>query len=263
MKTIGRYFSLALLFVPLTVLAENEPKSRWIPDDTELPPKFGISLDYFAMEQPYSIQSLTFSAPGLAVPGVDTSGIAAESDIQYMDVKIDVWVLPYLNLFAILGRVDGTTTVDFTAAGLPLPVKNITVDIDGTVYGAGATLAIANELFFGSLTATYTKTELRGGGNSSLTNISVEPRIGIHRRNYQLWIGGFYLKTDEKHAGTIPLSLGGPVPTPVTFDVTLEDERPLSPTIGGSYYFNKHFNVMLEAGFGDRKSFLASITYRL
>jgi len=263
MKVIGLFFSFVLLMLTLTPLAEDTSKSKWFPDDAELPLRFGVGIDFFAMDQPYSIQSLAFSLPGMEIPVVDTSAIGVQNEIQHMDIKLDAWVLPYLNLFAILGKVDGTTTVDFTAAGLPLPMTTLNIDIDGNVYGAGATLAIANDRYFGSLTTTYTTTNLKGGFDSSLKTVSVQPRAGIYTKNYQLWLGGLYLNTDERHMGAIPLSLGGPDPTLVNFDVTLEDKQSLSPVIGGTYHFNKHFGVTVEGGLGDRKPLLVNLTYRI
>lgn len=263
MKPFVLAFSLALIIHPLTLLAEKVSGGKWSRDDAELPLKFGIGIDFFAMDQPYSIQSLAFSAPGLALPPVNTSTIDVQNEIRHMDIRLDAWVLPFLNLFAILGQVDGTTKVDLTSAGLLLPISSIDIDIDGNVYGAGATLAVANDRFFGTLTTSLTNTSLKGDFESSLKTVSLQPRAGFYKKNYQVWLGGLYLNTDEKHTGTIPLYLGGPSPIPVTFDVILDDKNALTPTLGGSYHFNKHFGVTMEAGFGERKPILANLTYRI
>ncbi len=263
MKTIGLSFSLVLLMLPLTVVAEETSKIQALPDNDERPLRFGIGIDFFTMDQPYSINSLAFSLPGMDLPGVNTSAVGVENDIQHMDIKLDAWALPFLNLFAVLGKVDGTTTVDLSSAGLPLPISTISIDIDGTVYGGGATLALAHSRYFGSLTTALTNTSLKGDFDSSLKTVSLQPRAGVFFRKAQLWLGGLYLKTDEKHAGSIPLALGGPAPTPVSFDVTLKDKEGISPMLGGSYHINKHFNLTFEAGFGERRPILANLTYRI
>jgi len=264
MKPLALFFSLVMILNPLTLLAAEEGSTKkWSRDDAELPLKFGIGIDFFAMNQPYAIKSLAFSAPGLPLPPVNTSNIDVQNEIRHVDIKLDAWVLPFLNVFGILGKVDGTTTVDLASAGLPLPISSIDIDIDGNVYGGGATLAIANERFFGTLTTALTNTSLKGDYESSLKTISVQPRAGYYKNNYQVWLGGLYLNTDEKHTGTIPLNLGGPSPIPVTFDVILDDKQAFSPTLGGSYNFNKHFSLTVEAGFGDRTPFLANLTYRI
>jgi hypothetical protein len=263
MKPFVLFFSLALILYPQTTLAEDESKNNWRPEDSEQPLKFGVGFDFFTMDQPYSIKALSFSAPGLSLPPVNTSAISVQNEVKYMDIKLDAWILPYLNLFAILGKVDGTTTVDLATAGLPLPISKIKIDLDGKIYGAGATLAIANERFFGTLTTALTNTNLKGGFDSSLQIVSVQPRAGFYKKNYQVWLGGFYLNTDEKHTGTIPISIGGPAPIPVNFNVTLNDEHVFSPTLGGSYHLNKHFSLTAEAGFGERKPILANLTYRI
>ena len=263
MKPFVLFFSLVIIIHPLTLLAEEASTEKWSRDDAERPLKFGVGIDFFAMDQPYAIESLSFSAPGLALPPVNTSSIDVQSEIRHVDVKLDAWILPFLNVFGILGKVDGTTTVDLTSAGLPLPISSIDIDIDGNVYGAGATLAIANDRFFGTLTAALTNTSLKGDFESSLKTVSLQPRAGFYKKSFQVWLGGLYLNTDEKHTGTIPLNLGGPSAIPVTFDVILDDKQAFSPTVGGSYHFNKHFSLTVEAGFGDRTPVLANLTYRI
>jgi hypothetical protein len=265
MRAIGRFFPCVLfilLTLPLSAFAGKTTQGNWLLDDAELPLQFGVGVDLFTIDQPYSINKLSFSIPGMMLPGFDTSAIRVQNKITHTDIKLDAWVLPYLNLFAILGKVNGSTSVDFTGAQIPLPVTSLNVDLDGIVYGAGATLAIGYDYFFGSVTTAYTYTDLNGDFDSSLNSLSVQPRAGIRTKAFELWLGGLFLWIDEEHNGTIPISLGGPFPIPVSFDVTLEDEQTFTPTLGGAYHFNENFILMVEAGFGDRETFHANLSYR-
>jgi hypothetical protein len=228
------------------------------PVTAELPGRMGFGIDYFQMQQDYSIDSLSFSIPGMNLPGVDTSAIKVDSDLRYVDLKVDSWILPYLNLFAILGKVDGSTDVDFSGAGLPIPITDIEVDYDGNVLGAGATLIIGYEQFFGSLTATYTYTHLSGDFDSSFQSWTLQPRVGMNINSFLIWIGGMYLNVDESHQGNIQISgLGS-----VEFDIDLDEADAFSPTAGIGYHFGKHFEISFEVGFGDRDTIFTNFTYR-
>ena len=84
--------------------------------DRKLPRTWGIGIDYFSMDQPYQIDSLSFFPPVL--PITDPGLLDVNNEIDHIDLKIDVWVLPFLNLFGIYGQIDGDTTIDLSSLGL-------------------------------------------------------------------------------------------------------------------------------------------------
>ena len=88
--------------------------------DRKLPGTWGIGVDYFSMNQPYQIDSLSFTPP--ALPITDPSLLGVNNDIEHVDLKIDVWVLPFLNLFGIYGQIDGETAVDLSMGGADLSI---------------------------------------------------------------------------------------------------------------------------------------------
>ncbi len=65
---------------------------------------------------PYQIDGLSFFPPVL--PITDPSLLDVNNETDVIDLKIDVWVLPFLNLFGIYGQIDGDTTVDLSSLGL-------------------------------------------------------------------------------------------------------------------------------------------------
>ena len=140
--------------------------------DRRLPRTWGIGIDYFSMDQPYQIDGLSFFPPVL--PITDPSLLDVNNETDVIDLKIDVWVLPFLNLFGIYGQIDGDTTVDLSSLGLPLPpdVQTLRIAYDGDVYGGGAVLAFGGDKWFGSVTATFTDTSI--GGDSALAGGSLD-----------------------------------------------------------------------------------------
>lgn len=255
-----RLLLLLVLLAPLSTQAESSlPFLKDRVGDRELPRPWGIGFDFYTMDQDYSINSLTFTLPGVNLS--DPSLIGVRNEVQHFDIKVDAWILPFLNVFGILGHLEADTFVDFSRApitGLPFQLGELPVSYDGTVYGAGITLAYGGDNWFTSLTAVRTDTSLGGDFNSSVESTTIQPRIGIIKGQWQAWVGGLHLDTEESHSGAIQLPGLGLVP----FAVDLEQDEAFNYAIGVSHHFSEHANLTLEIGFGDRDHTLFNYTYR-
>ena len=42
---------------------------------------------------------------------------------------MDVWLLPFLNVFGLVGTIDGSTEVDFSDVPLPFPLGKLAIDL--------------------------------------------------------------------------------------------------------------------------------------
>ncbi len=239
--------------------------------DRWLPRTWGIGANYFQMSQPYQIDFLSFSPPVL--PIADPSILPIENDVRHVDLKFDVWVLPFLNVFAVYGQIDGETHIDLGVLGLPLPVdvNSLTVDYDGDVFGGGVTLAVGGERWFASLTGTITDTDLSGDFESSVEARTLQPRLGLRFGDHtEVWVGGYFIDAEETHSGTITLDLGPffPLPPPLTspldldFDVDLSQAEEFNPSIGLHVMFSDAWEATVEVGAGDRSTVLAHVAYR-
>ena len=107
---------LLLSTLPLGASAQSLFGSEWA-EGHELPKPFGVGTDVFSMQQDYDIASLQFTLPGVSLD--DPSVIKVENRAWNVDGKFDVWLLPFLNVFAILGHVEGDTRVDLRAVQIP------------------------------------------------------------------------------------------------------------------------------------------------
>lgn len=250
--------------------------------DRELPRTWGIGIDYFSMRQPYQIDSLslidTLDTPGGPVPidlaallVPDPSLLDVNNDLRNFDLKLDVWVLPFLNVFGIYGQIDGDTTIDLRPLGLPLPpqTNSLTIGYDGDVFGGGVVLAAGGDKWFASVTATFTDTSLGGSFDSSVEATTIQPRIGLRAgSSLEIWVGGYILDAEEKHSGTVDLDLGlvgGMLPVDaqdVAFDVDLSQKEDFNPSIGMHMMMSEAWESTIEIGFGDRRTALANFTYR-
>jgi len=262
---------LATLALPLSGYADALFGNN-LAGDRELPRTWGIGVDYFSMSQPYKLDELSFSPPVL--PITDPSILPINNEIQYTDLHLDVWVTPFLNVFGIYGKIDGETTIDLGVLGLPLPpdVNTLLVDYDGEVYGGGIVLAVGGDKWFASVTGTYTDTSLSGDFESSVQATAIQPRLGLRFGGHtDLWIGGYFIESTEKHSGTLSIDLGpiiappdGPIPRPVDLDfaVELSQQEKFNPSIGIHMMMSDHWETTVEVGAGDRRTVLANITYR-
>jgi len=228
------------------------------------PLPFGIGLTSYSQDQDYAIDKLVVGLPGF---GALPSGlIRVDNEIDEVNARFDAWLLPYLNVFGILGTLDGETRVDFTAlplASLGIPFERVTIDYEGEVYGAGVVLAGGTERLFAALTAIATETNLSGDFDSSAKAVVVTPRFGFHCPRGALFAGAMYQGVEESHRGTIglPLIPGAPL-VQVPFEVELSQQDDWNWLVGGSYSFTPHWVFSAEGGFGDREHVDVALTYR-
>ena len=258
-----------LMLVPLTTAAQESVSSTgplFMKDmlgGKEFFEPWGVGFDYFTMDQDYEIKSLNFDLPGFEVD--DLSLIDVTNELQNYDLKVDVWITPFLNVFGLLGRINADTYVDLSAIPIDAAGNNLgtqTVPYSGTVYGGGFTLIYGTEKWFASVNNTWTGTNLGGDFDSSVSAYTAQPRIGLIRDKWTFYVGGMYLKTNEKHSGTIELNFPGTAPIPVPFDVELESQNKWNYSAGVFYVFSPKAHILLEYGFGNRNHTLFNFTYR-
>ena len=237
------------------------PFLKSLAGDTELPGTYGIGIDLLRLRQDYAVQNVEIGLPGLVIP--DPSVLDVNSRVDFIDIKLDAWVFPFLNVFGIIGALDGDTTVDLSAISLPqlpVPLGSVDIDYDGSVFGAGFTSVYGTDRWFASLTATYTDTSLDGDFTSTVETISLQPRIGKRYTGGAWWVGATYLNSEEEHSGVI--DLGIPNLPALPFDVELESSEEWNLNVGAQVEHNKNIHTLLEVGFSDRIHVLANLTWR-
>lgn len=253
---------LALLCVAPSAFAQDNhsalPFMRDIAGDADLPRPYGIGVDFFTLDQQYDISRLSFTLPGN--PTVDPRLIDVDNEISELDLRFDAWLLPFLNVFAIVGHIDGGTAVDLSGVQLPLPIPLGTLDLDydGTVYGGGLTLAAGGEHWFTSLTGTYARANLEGDFDSDVKSTTWQPRVGYINGSWTFFVGGYYIDAEENHSGAIVLPGLGAVP----FSVGLESSSKFNPSAGVHYRITEGAETTLELGGGDRQTTLFNFTWR-
>jgi len=224
----------------------------------EIPNKLGLGLSLYNQTQPYEIASLE-----VQIPGVDPAmleDLDVDNDTSSYHFRIDYWLLPFLNIFGLYGQIDGSTEVDLQGIdiGLPIGLNNLTIDYDGTVYGAGAVLAVGGAHWFADVAYDYTETDLDVATSSVKASI-VTPKVGYHFSGGAVWVGAMYQDTQERHEGTFEMPYLGPIP----FKVELNDREPWNYLIGGTASLGGPWVLILQGGFGTRDAALVTLEYRM
>lgn len=291
-----------ILLLCATPLAANADAlfGNSIAGDRSLPATWGVGIDYFNMDQPYQVDSLSvtdiagFDLDGNGVPEVsgmfdlvdalipsgDPDILPIDNEVRHADLKLDVWVTPFLNIFAVYGNLEGDTRIDLSVLGLPLPAEtnNLTIDYDGSVFGGGAVLAVGGDLWFASATVTFTDTDISGDYETSVKTTTFQPRVGMRLSDTaEFWIGGYSIDTEENHNGVVDLDLGVALlgqlalqqgifldGQDVEFAVDLSQKDDFNLSFGTHMTWGESnlWEATVEVGGGDRRTVLANVTRR-
>jgi hypothetical protein len=181
-----------------------------------------------------------------------------------------VWVLPFLNLFATAGGVK--LNVQAIGEDLPLglsglppePVRGdlfVNLDFTGSYGGVGGVVNGAWRNFFaaadGSVVWTHLVSQTSGASGNELETYTASVRVGYNARAVQPYVGGRYVRKIDHFEGTVT----GPGGKPVTFAVDLK--APVWNYEAGVHtIIKRHFELVIEAGFGKRSHGLVNFGYR-
>jgi hypothetical protein len=226
--------------------------------EIDIPNKLGFGLTLYNQTQPYQIKSLELGIPN--IPEEPLSDLPVANNTTSTHLRIDYWVLPFLNVFGLVGKIDSNTSVDLGGfdLGLPIELDDLQVDSKGTVYGLGLVLAVGGEHWFAAVAYDITSTDIDVRTSSVEAQI-LSPKVGLHFDGGAIWLGARYQGVEETHEGIYQLPVIGDVP----YKVVLEARDPWSWVIGGTAGLTKHLVLRLEGGFGHRKAALVTLEYRI
>ena len=223
----------------------------WV-GDRELPRPFGVGINYHYQKQNYDLIRLSVTLPSISLPPVEAADLKVDNWVREIHLTADLWLLPFLNLFGLIGRIDGETKVIVEP-----PFDDFMLEYNGVVYGGGANLAMGLGRFFSSLSGIYTQTDL-DLSDSSTDAWVLTPKFGMHGRRGAFWVGTMYQEIDERHKGKATI----PVLGDVDFDVELDEKDSWSYLAGVRTKFRQHWGMDLEGSVGNRKQMTAFCSYR-
>lgn len=235
-----------------------DAQSLWdqaVASGAKLPKRSGVSISLYTQDQNYTIDQLT-----LGVQSIDPAAaknLKIKNNTKAAHLQADYWVLPFLDVYGILGQVRGTTDVNLSQVNIGLPLQDLHLEYRGLLYGAGFVLAYGGQHVFTTLDFNYNNTSL-DVSTASVWAWLATPRIGYDFGKVAVYLGAMYQHPQEKHKGTFDIPGFGPVP----YDVTLGAENAWSYIAGLNAPIGPHFVLTLEGGFGPRTAALAHLDYR-
>lgn len=186
----------------------------------QLPYSAGVSINYFWQESSLVINNLNVgfnNGPQYNLDQVvrfNTATAAAEAT----NIRPDIWLLPFLNVYGILGKVNTSTAID---AGIWVPDGNnnwseiydfgTKANFNGTTFGLGLTPTIGIGGGWLALDMNIAWTDLAELDKPAMTFV-FGPRIGKSFKlpkpesNITFWAGAFRVHLKSGTAGSLPLS---------------------------------------------------------
>ena len=198
---------------------------------------------------------------GLQNPAESVSEFAqfgAKSNVFNANLKFDAWLLPFLNVYALLGTVKNESTthiqVRITPPGLPglpppAPIEfagTVETDLSGVVGGAGMTLAAGYGPFFIVADVNYIQSDL--GFDERFKGKIATVRTGYQGKlsglPLQLWFGVGNWHT----ATTVSSSVEIPGAGLLTFEADQAPHTPWMYDVGANVEINKKWQLVADVG---------------
>jgi hypothetical protein len=139
--------------------------------------------------------------------------LGSESDVFNANLKLDAWILPFLNVYALAGYVYNESKTNVHVS-VPRPPAvggtyefdmNVDTRLDGFVGGGGITLAGGYGDFFLVVDSNYSQTDI--GFDDNFRAITASIRTGFQGKvgtlSAQFWVGGSYWDTNNVAKGHV------------------------------------------------------------
>jgi hypothetical protein len=235
-------------FLPL--LGE-EARKRGI----ELPLPFGAGLVYYHLNRGIEITDVRVGRNGASPTSVSQyAHLSSSSDVETVNLKLDVWLLPFVNLYGIVGYIWNSSDTR-VAVNLPpiLPggqtrARELVVPtrLEGSIGGIGMTLAGGYGPFFMAYDVNAAQADL--GFDDRFKAVVASIRGGwfgeVGGRPLRLWINATDWNTFATATGTVADPDGGTL----AFEVDQGPAYRYTYGIGGSYTLNPHVEFAADGG---------------
>jgi hypothetical protein len=196
--------------------------------------------------------------------------LGSSSDVLNANLKLDAWLLPFLDVYLLGGYVynESTTRANVTIPKPgPIPgsynfTTKIKTKLRGFVGGGGMTLAGGYGDFFMVTDINYAQTDI--GFDNSFRAVIATIRSGwngrVNDHPLQLWLGAGYWETANTAEGTTDVPGVGRI----KFEADQGPKYPWLYDIGGGLELTKEFQLFADVGFDFHGGYLVAVgpTYR-
>lgn len=215
----------------------------------------GAGFVYYHLSRDIEITDVRVGRNGAPPASVsDFAQLSANSKVDNINVKVDAWILPFVNVYAIVGYLwnESDTRIDVTLPPL-LPggtprrkTLDVPTAIEGSVGGVGITLAGGYGPFFMTYDANFAEadlgfddrfkavvTSLRGGWNGQ-----------VCKRPLRTWLSVTDWNTFAQAKGTVDDPDGGTL----QFEVDQGPAYRYTYGLGSQYVMRPWLELAVDAG---------------
>lgn len=230
--------------------------------DVTLPLPIGASIIWTDMYRTVGVSDVRLATGGNPPQPANRVSVPETTfNASSQIARVDLWVLPFLNVYGVVGETTSTGRVDvvvdqFPLAGSPPTIIDVDVRLNGPTYGFGATGGIGNKDYFLMVDINKTWTKF-SSLDSELTALVVTPRVGmvIDHPYFKgtLHVGAMHQDT----AQTVEVTVGA-------LDVEIDQFEPKrwNFLVGGLWAVNERLMLMVEGGMGGRSYVISGLTVR-
>ncbi len=221
----------------------------------ELPLTYGAGGVYYYLSRAIDITEVRVGRNGASVaPVPDFIDLGSNASVNNLNVKFDVWLLPFLNVYAIAGYIwnEADTRLDVTLPSLipggPPRRRSLELptELQGTVGGLGVTLAGGYKSLFFAGDVNVARADL--GFDDKFDAIVSSLRVGWNgkagSRPLRLWLNSTYWDTATVARGSVADPDGGIL----DFEVDQGPSYPWTYGVGAQYDIRPAFNLAADIG---------------
>jgi hypothetical protein len=185
----------------------------------DLPYSAGLSVNYLTQESELVLQNLMVGFNNGPQYNIDeiVRFNDATARASALNIRPDLWIFPFLNVYGILGMVKSSTQIDASiylpdTANVWSPVASFgtTAKFDGTVMGFGITPTMGVGGGWIALDMNFAWTDISALDKPVKTFV-FGPRFGKSfkfkkpQSQLALWVGGFRVQFSSETSGSLPL----------------------------------------------------------
>lgn len=238
----------------------------------DLPLPYGISAFFTHMSRKVEISNVEVAFLDQPMQSInDFAYFELQNKSTVTAIKLDAWLLPFMNFYGLLGYVSTDASLDavitierplFPGQSFVIPINSKSI-INGTYIGTGSSLVggYANWFVLGDVNYGYSKLdEFDGTIDFWMFSMRTGLQSKIKNNNLRSWIGVMYLSSKR----TLNLSVENDLLGQIKVDVHQKTANPLTLQLGTSLGLAKHFEILAEIGsnFSDASLGVLSATYR-
>lgn len=233
----------------------------------EFPKPYGVAASMYYQNQEMSIEKIRLGNLELEPNGViDFADSKIRNTVVSSQARADVWVLPFVNIYGMAGRVntfnDIKLQINATAppgsinpGDVPLFERQQIANINGTVLGFGTVIAGGYGKVFANVNLTWAKTFLRELSSEQKSFVAF-PMVGLTTNFANLFVGGIYQNTGQVNKGSFTGSSGQIVEYALNYRSSRWNYAfGLNKSIG-------NWTVVLIQGVGARVNSVVEVGYR-